>query len=107
MRKVGTLKKVSDPPDDLYALSMRKRSGTITTSDRFVAFLYTLMRDAVVPGQVEYVMLQVDKETARSDFDGKYVFTNGWLAGYAKDVMVRLSKKAKKMKKKKASVKKR
>lgn len=61
---------------------MRKRSGEETSSDPLVTFIYVLMRDHVTPGVVEETMLHHAAQES--------LFTNGWLARYAKDVAARL-----------------
>lgn len=63
--------------------SLRKRSGEVDSSDPVVAFLYILMRDHLSPGKVEKVVLEHCS-------GGKHIFTNGWLAEYAKDIAIRL-----------------
>ncbi len=63
--------------------ALRERSGTVTSNDRLVSFLYILMRDHVTPGIVEEIVLKhITEDTA--------VFTNGWLAKYAEDVAERV-----------------
>lgn len=85
--------KVSPPSDDHQAQTMRARSGFIDTSDRLVTFLYVMLRDHVHPGDVEYVMKQLDHDPHTSTTDpDKHVYqlTNGWVAEYARDVAKRL-----------------
>jgi hypothetical protein len=65
--------------------AMRKRSGEVESDDLLVRFLYELMRDHVPPGIVEGLMGHVDRTPT--------LFTNGWLAEYAKDIAERLKKK--------------
>jgi hypothetical protein len=62
---------------------MREKSGTVASSDPLVAFLYVLLRDHLLCGEVEGILLNhvTGEET---------VFTNGWLAEYAKDLAARL-----------------
>ena len=88
------MKKVSDPHDDPDATALRKRSGNISTNDKLVEFLYVLMRDRVLPGEVEYVMLQLAAEERLFGKKNKRTgLTNGWLAGYANDIARRLTGK--------------
>lgn len=61
---------------------LTQRSGDVTSSDPLVAFLYTLMRDTLPPGDIERMLRQCGPTTV--------VYTNGWLAEYAKDVAQRL-----------------
>lgn len=84
------MKKVSDPPDDPFSMSMRRRSGQINSQDLFVGFMYLLMRDHITPGTVEYMMIQLEKERWHIEPVDEVEFTNGWLAKYAEDVVGRL-----------------
>lgn len=84
------MKKVSDPPDDPFAATLRERSGKFETNDHVIAFLYILMRDHVTPGTVEYMMIQLEKEMWHIDPRVLMELTNGYLAKYAKDVADRL-----------------
>lgn len=59
------------------------RSGEVTTEDTLVAFLYLLLRDHVLPGDIETLMRNI----APHD---RCLFSNGWLAQYAKDIAERL-----------------
>lgn len=61
---------------------LRAESGQIQSDDPLVSFLYELMRDHVVPGEVERLVQSSPKTDT--------VFTNGWLALYAKDLAARL-----------------
>lgn len=86
------MKKVSDPNDDVDAIALRKRSGSLSSDDRFVQFLYVLMRDRVPLGEIEYVMLQLAAEDRLFGKKRRKVpLTNGWLASYAKDIVSRLN----------------
>lgn len=62
---------------------IRERSGAIGSNDPLVAFLYLLMRDHVLPGDVEGLLRQVTASNG-------YTFCNGWLASHAIDVAKRL-----------------
>jgi len=86
------MKKVSDPPDDMYSALLKERSGFVTSNDKLVDFFYVLLRDHVPPGIVEYIMIQIDKEKQMNDLKhvDKTSYTNGWLASYAKDIAERL-----------------
>lgn len=53
------------------------------TSNRFVAFLYQLMRDDVVVGRVEQIVRDSEKPE-------EYVLTNEHLARYAEELAERL-----------------
>ena len=65
--------------------ALRERSGSVRSDDPLVSFLYQLMRDHVAVGVVEGLMGDAEKQPS--------VFTNGWLANYAKDLAERLRKK--------------
>lgn len=63
--------------------TIRERSGQIDSDDPLVAFLYLLLRDKIVPGELEEIMKQISSEDESK-------FSNGWLALYAKDIAKRL-----------------
>lgn len=65
--------------------AMRERSGMVSSDDSLVSLLYELMRDYVPPGTIEGIMASCKTDT-------ETVFTNGWLANYAKDLANRLRK---------------
>jgi hypothetical protein len=69
-------------------LEMRLRSGNVTIDSHLVSFLYELMRDYVTPGQIEAIM-------ANTEGDSNVTYTNGWLAKYAEDLALRLTKNIK------------
>lgn len=57
---------------------LRKKSGEINSKNNLACFLYLLMRDEIVPGKVEELVLKIE------DNNGEMVeYTNGWLAKYA------------------------
>lgn len=64
--------------------AFHQRSGSVTSSDPLVSFLYLLMRDHVTPGSIEELVRESKPEEAQ--------YTNGWLASYAKDLADRLRK---------------
>jgi hypothetical protein len=64
---------------------MRLRSGGVDSRDPLVAFLYTLIRDHITPGVIEDIL--VDHVIPST---GTNVYSNGWLANYAKDIATRL-----------------
>lgn len=64
---------------------LRERSGSVEVKDdRLTSFLYDLMRDHIQPSAVEKLV---------RDADPNILYTNGWLASYAKDVADRLREK--------------
>jgi hypothetical protein len=70
---------VTDSSDNL---KMRERSGTVKSRSNLVAFFYELLRDHA-PSSVETI-------ARNSDHDTEWIFTNGWVACYAKDLVKRL-----------------
>jgi hypothetical protein len=80
MDRLGHMRRAND--------EMRKESGWVNDTRPLVAFLYTLLRDAITPGKVEEII-------EGSDFEGigrdGCQFTNGWLARYAQNVAERLT----------------
>jgi hypothetical protein len=64
-------------------MGLRERSGSVSSKDKLVAFLYVLMRDHLVPGAVEEIMRTVEPNDETH-------FSNGHLAKYAQDVVERL-----------------
>jgi hypothetical protein len=63
---------------------MKKRSGSVKSTDPLVSFIYDLTRDHVPSGIIEGIMNGLPKEGQEVEF------TNGWLAEYSKDVADRL-----------------
>lgn len=66
--------------------AFHQRSGSVTSEDPLVSFLYILMRDHVAPGVLEGIMREHPHKMGDTS-----KFTNGWLASYAKDLADRLS----------------
>jgi hypothetical protein len=64
---------------------IRERSGKVESDDPLVSFLYQLMRDHLALGIVESLMADAERQPS--------LFTNGWLANYAKDMAERLRRK--------------
>lgn len=64
---------------------LRIDSGEVNSSDPLVAFLYLLIRDHIVSGDIESIMKEIENTT-----EDKYVFTNGFIASYAKNIKERL-----------------
>lgn len=71
--------KVTDPSNR----RMRKASGEVDDDRPLVAFLYKLARDHVTTGVLEGFIDQLKPQPTQ--------FTNGWLAGWAKDAADRLT----------------
>ena len=87
MGSLNNLKPKSKPPPfpvdhRLHNDRLRAATGKVTSTDPMVAFLYELMRDHLPLGKVE--------ELVRNSPKMEYVFTNGFLANYAKDLAERL-----------------
>jgi hypothetical protein len=62
---------------------MREKSGKVDSDDVLVVFLYTLARDEVTTGVIDDL---IDNHS----ISHKAFFSNGWLAGWAKDAAARL-----------------
>lgn len=58
------------------------RCGSITHNDPAVAFFYILLRDHLRVSEVESIIDSLAR--------GPYLFSNGWLAQYAADLVGRL-----------------
>lgn len=66
-------------------LTLRERSGNVSINSKLVSFLYELMRDHVLPGDVERLTLDAMNQPV--------LYTNGYLAKYAEDIAARLTKR--------------
>jgi hypothetical protein len=64
---------------------MHKRSGKVHNNDALVALFYDLLRDHIHPGDLE----QLVRSACESGTQMK-VYSNGWLAQYAADLVFRL-----------------
>jgi hypothetical protein len=64
---------------------MHRRSGTVHDADPLVALFYDLLRDHIQPGDLEKLV-----RTACEHSDKTMVYSNGWLAEYARDMVKRL-----------------
>jgi hypothetical protein len=64
---------------------LRQRSGEVDSDDPLVSFLYGLMRDHLPATTVESLVVASPGYTTT-------LYTNGWLALYAKDLAARLRK---------------
>jgi hypothetical protein len=62
---------------------LRAESGSIDDTDPLVCFLYLLLRDHILPGDIENILAQ-----ARVVTHGE--FTNGFLAQYAQNIAAKL-----------------
>lgn len=65
---------------------LHSRSGHIESPDRLVAFLYDLLRDHLPAGEVEKLVRDAEVVSP----ENIAVYTNGYLARYAKDLADRL-----------------
>jgi len=65
---------------------LKNRSDNVVSDDKLVAFLYLLLRDHVVGGDIELIMKQLEKA------DG-FEYTNGYMAAYAINIAERLRSK--------------
>jgi len=82
-----TLSKDPDPN-----LALVQRSGNFTTGSNLVAFVYELLRDHVLPGDMMKVVNDSDIEhTNDVDYEKPmWRLSNGWLAQFAHDIVRRL-----------------
>lgn len=64
---------------------LRERSGTIMDNRPLVSFFYELLRDGSIPiGEIEMMV--------RNSLPAKHtIYTNGYLAQYAQDIVGRLT----------------
>jgi len=65
---------------------LRIRSGRVESDNKFVAFVYELLRDKVPATDIEECVLN-----STGPGTDNFQFTNGYLAEYAKDVVKRLN----------------
>lgn len=65
---------------------LKKRSGNVASQDPLVSLLYSLMRDYCAPGVIENLVREIEMCHSTT------VYSNGWLANYAKDLVNRLYK---------------
>lgn len=67
---------------------LRELSGSIgyPAEDWLTSLLYLLMRDAAPIGEVEVIVRELEKEPRA----GMVIYTNGWLAQYAKHLADRI-----------------
>ena len=68
---------------------LREESGSVTSNSRLVSFLYEIMRDYVLPADIEKAM----QNTCPGPSDKETRFVNGYLAGYAENIAERLTEK--------------
>ena len=64
---------------------LRNKSGNVVSKSKLMCFIYMLMRDKLPAGEIENMVNRVRELTAE-----EYVFTNGYLGQYAKDLVDRL-----------------
>ena len=72
---------------------LRKASGTVKGRDPIASFFYSLMRDHMLPGDVENIVRLIEKEDGQ-----EIVYSNGYLAKYAMYLSARLKKQPRKKK---------
>jgi hypothetical protein len=68
---------------------LRERSGHVVVDSHLTSFLYTLMRDHLPVADIEVLVRDSEAESLCT-------YTNGWLAKYAEDLAIRLTKDIKK-----------
>lgn len=71
-------------PTDEEIERLRRASGEVNDDRPLVTFVYLLLRDGLPAGDVEALVLRAAR-------GGPRVFTNGWLATYAQDIVDRLT----------------
>jgi len=76
-----------DKTNNKYKEEMLNRTGNVSSEDPLVGFLYILMRDHILPGDLEKIML----EHVTPSYGCEASYTNGFLARYAKDIAERLN----------------
>lgn len=64
----------------------RRASGSVNSEDPLVLFFYLLLRDHMLAGKVEELVMEVERASLPA------VFTNGGLATYAHDLAARVRK---------------
>ena len=71
---------------DISMKELRIRSGRVESDNKFVAFVYELLRDRVPLADIEECVIN-----STGPGTDNFQFTNGYLAEYAKDVVKRLN----------------
>ena len=64
---------------------MRNESGNITSTNKLTCLLYMLMRDEITFGALEEFVNEIE------DWHEEFVFSNGWIVNYAKNLTKRLN----------------
>jgi len=77
--------------NDEHNAIMREASGNVQSECKLTSFFYELLRDHVTISDVESLVRRVISEPAGVN----YVYTNGWLAKYAENVVKRLREASK------------
>lgn len=63
----------------------------VTTTDRTIAFLYTLIRDHMPAGMLEEIITEMEEADARNKGEAtEYLFSNDFVAAYAVEIAARL-----------------
>lgn len=73
------------------SIELRVQSGTEKTSSNFIMFLYHLLRDHLPAGKVEYMIDAQVFNDGTDDVRQETLLTNGFIARYAKNIVMRLS----------------
>lgn len=71
---------------------LRDLSGGVDypSSDYLTGLFYYLLRDAAPGGELERIVRELERCHARDGGEGLDVYTNGWIARYAKDLADRV-----------------
>lgn len=74
-----TITYTNDTPQDIRDFNdkMREKSGFIKSEDKLVSFIYELMRDHLPVGTVGALV-------KNANINDETLYSNGWLAEYAK-----------------------
>ena len=71
--------------DVAYNKMLRERSGNVNYDDPLTSLLYSLLRDHVTPGVLENLVREIEDTPSATS-----LYTNGWLAQYANDLVRRI-----------------
>jgi len=70
---------------------LRKASGAVACKNKAVSFFYLLMRNKLAAGEVQAILSEVISDDAvMKETHDDIVFTNGYLADYAKFIVKEL-----------------
>jgi len=74
------------------SVELREQSGNEITDSNFIVFLYCLIRDELTPGRIERVIdASVFNDVTDNSTCQNTKLTNGYIAQYAKNIIMRLA----------------